>query len=49
MNHPIITNNNAHLRYNEMLHNAEQYRLANKVTKRHSVTQLISTIISLFI
>ena len=49
MNHPIIANENAKAHFNEMLHDAEQFRLANKVSKRYTVTQLINTIISLFI
>ncbi len=49
MNHPIIANNNGQARYNEMLQEAAQYRLGAKVSQRRGFTQLINTIISLFI
>ena len=49
MNHPIIANNNGQARYNELLQEATNYRLETKVSHRHGITKLISTIISLFI
>jgi hypothetical protein len=48
MNHPIIANGNAQARYNEMLKEAADYRLENKVSRRRSVNSLITAIVSLF-
>jgi hypothetical protein len=49
MNHPIIANNNAQARYNEMLQEATEYRLEKRVTRRRNIVGLITAVINLFI
>jgi hypothetical protein len=49
MNHPIIANGNGQARYNELLREAEQYRLEHKVAKQRGIAKIINTIVSLFL
>ena len=48
MNHPFIANENAKARYNELLQEADHYRLETKVTKPYSITKIVTLIINLF-
>ena len=45
MNHPIIANENAKARYNEMLQDAATYRLQNKVAKPRGLVTLIMSLL----
>jgi hypothetical protein len=49
MNHPIITQRNAQVRYDDMLQEAEQYRRTKQATRRLTITNLITTFIHMFI
>lgn len=49
MNHPIISQGNAQVRYDEMLQEAEQYRRTKKATPPRRLISLITAFIHLFI